>query len=633
METALVKNPDTDIYINSKNRLKVEICSRLLEKPPQIGRCQWLSVVAAEYGKSIPTIRRYEAESRQVTVTAKTGRGTSVWTPEALAWLKGYYLIATKQVGNCSKRGAYRALLTKAAMEDWKIGSEKSAYFHLSKINPMLHKYARGGDRAIDNTFYIIRDLDSLDPFQVVVGDQHIFNWWICDYETLDIYRLQCYLWLDMKTRLPYGIAFDKKYSTSTVKRSLKMGLERFGKFKCTYNDNGRPELSRDTAQVVEELLVYGLKWSDLSELYKTDKGYATLDEKDQILGYTDTPQECKRQNRQIFANVKNAKTKPIERFFDTLETMLLEKALPGMARNLGDNAAIDEQQTLRLKRQREQHLLLSEEEFILQVLKVLGEYENRYHSSLKCSPSEKLIASIKEGWTPERIDPLELKFIFLKKEHPKVINGRIRLSNELYEPAAPLSAEELGDTKSHLLGYEGKKIQVRFDPESPEEAWAVGTDGRVFALQKVKKYQFLNDTDAKEALEWKQHQKKAVRESFKKMTEGIEGTVLTTSFAASIRKAEQKRMTQEEVIVRSKEEIAILAEERIQESRNLNKGTIAMPQIHETEHDRYSWCIDRLVDGYELSGKDSLFYENFTDILDESELMYWENYRQLKQG
>jgi len=633
MDNAIINQ--SDYNKDKKTRLKEEICARLKARPPEMKRCEWLSVVASEYQVSTVTVRRYEREIREGK-TERRGRGMSVWSYQALSWLRAYYLLATKEVGSCSKKGAYKALLGKAAEEGWQVGSEKSAYYHLKKITPVVHKYARGGDRAIDNTFYIMRDLDSLDPFQVVVGDQHIFNWWICDYETMEVYRLQCYLWLDMYTRLPYGIAFDRKYSSSTVKRALQMGLERFGKFKCTYNDNGRPELSKDIAQVVREIQVYGLKWEDISQLYATGKGYALVHEDHEFPDYAETPEEWKRRNRQIFAKVKNAKTKPIERFFDSLESLLLDRALPGMCRNLADDAAVDERQTLRLKRQKEQHLLLSEEEFILKVLDALEEYENRTHTSLKCSPKEKLFQAMKEGWRPEKIDPLELKFIFLNKDYPKVTNGRIRLANELYESTAPLTEEDLSDSRNHVLGYEGQKIQVRWDPRSPEYAWAVGTDGRVFPLKKVRKYQFLDEQEAREALEWKGHQKKAVRDAFKKMTSGIDGPVLQSSYAATLRKAEQRRIPSVKESIESKpagKEISRLVEERISESRNLNEGTIAFPQIHENEHQRYAWCIDQLVDGYELSRIDALFYENFTEMLSETEAVYWESYRQLKEG
>jgi hypothetical protein len=41
----------------------------------------------------------------------------------------------------------------------------------------MLLAYVSGGARALDNVFYIARDLGALEPFQVVVGDQHEFDW------------------------------------------------------------------------------------------------------------------------------------------------------------------------------------------------------------------------------------------------------------------------------------------------------------------------------------------------------------------------------------------------------------------------------------------------------------------------
>ena len=111
---------------------------------------------------------------------------------------------------------------------------------------------------------------------QIVVGDQHIFDYWVEDKETGKVFRPECYLWLDMRTRMVYGLAFAKPgkgYNSETVRQSLRIGLKRFGKFGRTYNDNGRPELAQAVTAIINELAAYGMEIGSEADLYRTASG------------------------------------------------------------------------------------------------------------------------------------------------------------------------------------------------------------------------------------------------------------------------------------------------------------------------------------------------------------------------
>ncbi|MDR0443235.1 MAG: hypothetical protein LBH44_07515 [Treponema sp.] len=164
--------------------------------------------LSRKHGVSVSSVKRYigyiDTNGYQPKQTAM--RPLVAWDNEALNFFKMFFLKVTREAGRCTVRNAYKQTALMAAQNGWKIGSEQSAYVHAREaIHPMLKLYVKGGSRALDNLFYIARDLSSLRPFQIVVGDQHRFDFWVTD-ENGVYFRPECYLWLDMRTRLPYGI-------------------------------------------------------------------------------------------------------------------------------------------------------------------------------------------------------------------------------------------------------------------------------------------------------------------------------------------------------------------------------------------------------------------------------------------
>jgi len=233
----------------------------------------------------------------------------SVWDNEALEYIRKYYLKALRECGVCPKTAVWEKVQAVAAENNWRIGSRSGCYQFLSTIDPKLVAYALGGRRALDNYFYIIRDSAALMPFQVVIGDQHIFDYWVADYEKGTIQRPECYCWLDQHTKLIYGVAFAPlHYSSETVRDALKMGMYRFGRPDCLYNDNGSSECSKAFGEVADDLLRSGIRQKDISDLYKTEDGrYVILDKEEKdVVDVADTADEWNRKTRRrIFASRK----------------------------------------------------------------------------------------------------------------------------------------------------------------------------------------------------------------------------------------------------------------------------------------------------------------------------------------
>lgn len=603
-----------------KHQRDLEIWQTIQGKPPSVPMIRWAERLSAIYGVSEKSIYRIAKQFTEKGVS-RAGRGTSSWDPEAVTFLQGYYLKAIREVGDCTKLSAYRAVKEKAQIEGWQIGSRSSAYHHLSNLSPLLETYSRGGNLALDNYFYILRDLDSLDPMQVIVGDQHRFDWWVKD-DDGSIIRPECYLWIDMCTRMPYGIAFDRKYSSQTVKLSLHMGMLRFGKFGTTYNDNGKPELSKAMNEVIAELQSYGMGNEDISNMYKSPDGYVVTDDDDNVLSLAKTPEDWKRENRRLFAKVKNAKAKPIERFFRTYEQVLVDSGIPGRIKSLTATAPEEEEAKKRLKKQEKD--LLTYTEFIVAAITALETYETRTHQSLKMSPRDKLMQKYKAGWRPTFINEVEVDFIFLNRSRRKVNRGRILIEGTSFV------GEEIKTRKNGQLDesvgiqqYEGKVLQVRYNPHDLEKAYAIAPDGSVRPLYRARHYEMLNDGDASDAMQWKRRQMAAVKEAYSRLTSGIAGLTVTTAAHKSI--SDAAKAQQNELPKLKQAEMDKLMEDRRAEQKKITR---MRPVAWESNQKRYQWCLDSVIQGYSLSAQDKTFMRTYNEGMSDEERAYWNMYK-----
>lgn len=478
--------------------------------------------LSRKHGVSVSSVKRYIAHISANGYQPKppAQRPITAWNSEALDYFKKLYLMISRDVGSCTVRNAYQQTALKAKQEGWKIGSEQSAYVHAREIHSALKLYVKGGGRALDNLFYIARDLSNLRPFQIIVGDQHRFDFWVKDDKCV-YFRPECYLWLDMRTRLVYGVSFDRNYNTRTVLRALKTGVGRFGKFESTYNDNGASEKSAVADYTIEQLQRYGMNFCDESELYRTETGAYVVEGADgKTVSVAKSRTEWKKQNRRIFANVKNAKTKPVERFFSTLEQILRDRCLPGYVAEIKSTAAEDEESNRRLEWQKQNGYILTLEEFAYQVAAAIDHYENRIHGTLKRSPHEEWQYAIeKEGWRPTEIDKDDLYYLFLERAYATVRDGRVALAGRQYI-GPNLTQDMIKTNRGNLAGLNRQKVELRFDPDDPDSGiWAIDPrDNQAIFLTPVTPVSMLDNKAASKALEWKKQNMKAVKETYREM-------------------------------------------------------------------------------------------------------------------
>jgi len=629
---AITKQSDAVLSIGSKSTAKQKkrmlIAQRIKARPADISKTAWVKSVASYFGISQSTVRRIEAEIKDFGVVGKprTKSTSRSWSPEAVAYLKGYWVQAIKEVGECSKTTAWKALQIEAKNQGWSFGSRSAAFNLLGEVDHLMIAYARGGNRALDNYFYISRDANALQPMQIVIGDQHIFDWWIVDYESGIIRRPECYLWEDMCTKLIYGIAFDEKYNSGTVKKALKLGLFRFGAFDCTYNDNGIPECSKAINSIIDDLISLQMSAVDISELYKTPEGsYVVVDEDGEVIESARSQEEWRRKHRRIFANVKNAKAKDIERFFRSLEVRLDARHLPGRVATPGANAAVDEVERARLIKQKNNHELLTMEEFAMVVLEELKAYENTYHQSLKMTPMEKLKQKFNAGWRPRYFEREVVDLIFADRTTRKVERGRVTIDNiSFIGEEMQIRNGKFADVG--LWKFDGNTIEVRFNKYDMSYAYAVISEGDIRPLKRVETVTMLDDQAMTEAIALKRRQMKVVREAFQELSKPIEGIVLKSKVTPKITAAEEVKKTLPETVDGNlKEEV----------TKQIQSSTIPkvfpLKPLHSSRRERYQWCLDMIITGNILPKEDQQFmagYEKSEEY--ETANFYWENYKKL---
>jgi len=589
--------------------------------------------LSREHGVSVSSIKRYISH---ITVNGyqpkqHQPRPLAAWDTEALEFFKRIYLMIRRDVGRCTVRNAYQQTVIAAKKNGWKVGSEQSAYVHAREIHAALKLYVKGGNRALDNLFYIARDLSNLRPFQIVVGDQHRFDFWVID-EQGTYFRPECYLWLDMRTRLVYGIAFDRNYNSRTVLRALKMGVERFGKFESTYNDNGTSEKSAVADYTIEQLQQYGMKFCDEGELYRTETGAYVVEGADgKTISVAKTRTEWKKQNRRIYANVKNAKTKPIERFFSTLEQILSDLCLPGYVREIKGSAAEEEESNRRLEWQKKSGYILTLEEFANQVVKAIDCYEHRMHGTLKHSPQDDLKHAIDtEGWQPSFIEPQDLYYLFLERAYATVRGDRVTLSGKQYI-GPNLTQDMVRTNRGNLAGLNRQKVELRYDPDNTESGiWAIDprTNEAIF-LTAVEPISMLDDASASASLEWKRKNMKAVRDAYRSMTTAAPLLFEPEKFkelndaraAALASNSENKATTAPEKQSMSDEQFRTLVAAKITVEPNIKER--AKP-VYLTPRDRYESLIFTIAKKEKVSAADLAFMAEYEENMTDEQAAYF---------
>jgi len=578
----------------------------------------WQRIVALKYRVSPGTLHNWRQQYREKGIAGlrhtKPSKGSARdWSPEALEFMIS--LFAKREHRKISKKELYEILTIEAQRRGWRIGGYKSALWWFNKKwNPALEAYQRGGMRALDNILPpVLRDYSDLKPFEILCGDQHRFDFWVSDEETGEVFRPEGYLWQDLRTRIIYGAAVDKRYDSWLIGLALRLGVSCFGAFGSIYTDNGRPELSKFLMSILSNLHSLGMNWE------KTSDTITDLTEED----LEDVQPYCVPQGMHKKAIVRNAKAKMIEGTFYRLEQIMTSHLrAPGYTKRLSDDTTwqdIDQEEATRLAKQGK---LLTFREFVLLLYRAINFYnQEKPHRGVlrewvwkpkpaQATPFDCLRACYNEGWRPRMISNEAADLIFLDRAVRVVQKGMISLNNEYY------TADALG-------AMHGQRVNIRFNPLLMDKVLVFKKDEFICVALPLEYSSMLDFDLASRKIAEKRERRKKFAEEFKRISSIAPdfrqySTVPEAERVAALIGEDRKRRALE-----NKEFNRPLSEQEINEHIAKMEAKQALPLKKRKplperpgffldRDSRFLWILEFLESGGELSGEDARFKDEY---------------------
>lgn len=634
---------DPEMVISQADLAKAGPWVRIIQEaqnPPRgHKRRPWIEAVAVRHNCDWRTIYKkikiYEKKGLIGLVHRKLTRGKpKVWTPDALDFWVGLNLKRYQR--HISVEELYKYLNIEAYKRSWKIGSKESALWWLTKrLNPQLLALQRGGMRALDNSLPpILRDYSDLEPFEILVGDQHRFDFWVVDEETGEVFRPECYLWQDLRTRIMYGCAIDRKYDAQLMGLSLRIGIRIFGAFKNIYTDNGKPEISRYIMGILKDMRSLGLN-HEQEISYPMDCSDVDPEEI--------TPDITIGQHRR--AIVRNAKAKMIEGTFRFLEGILRDRFhVPGYVKNLHASAEQQEIDQKEMEKLAAQGKLLTAREFILTVFHALDYYNKEKHhrgvlrewawqpKPQSATPMQCLAACCQDGWQPTKLSEEACDLLFLSKTTRTVDHGRVMFQGGYYEAEALISFNK------------GEKVDLRYDLIDPSSVLVFYQGVYICIAYPVEYSSMINHELANRKIYEKALWKKKFSEEYRALTSGIPNLQeyskipMLEKAAAVIGKDKQKRAAEQaelnrilppeevEAVVAANEEAARAFEVT---QRAKKKQLSPRKKFFLSNTERFQWIQETTAQKGCVSPEDLAWSAEHAKTLTDGEREYWQVYRE----
>lgn len=594
--------------------------------PPNWRARAWVESVAERYDISFQTIYKWRKKYGRSGLVGlkhtKPNKGqATAWDDEALEWWIG--LCMKNDNRKRSMKYLYNnVLVVEAARRGWRIGAERSALAWAKKrITPQLKAYQKGGIRALDNILPpVLRDYSDLAPFEILVGDQHRFDFWVCDDLTGEVFRPEGYFWQDLRTRAFYGGALDRKYDSHLMGLALRIGMRAHGAFGTIYNDHGRPERSKYIMSILRDVRSLGLG------VERTVDGPETDDEGEEV-------QPAVKVGRR-WAIVRNAKAKMIEGTFHFFEQLLRDAfGVPGYVKKLGGSQEENEIDQAEIQRLASAGKLLTFSEFLVTVFKAMDYYNRvRPHTGVlrewawrprpkTATPYDCLAMCCKDGWKPRPVDPETLDLIFLPRGEPIVTKGRIAIQKELYE-------------HDSLIRLEKKRVEVRYDPMDPTYVIVFYNGEYVCRAEIAERGSMIDDDKTSRLVRRKRRLRREQIEEYRRLTSGVPDTRVYSKVSAVERAAalagrerRQKAAEREELYrQRTPEELqAEVASLEARAAKPARKNLPERPKFFLSKNDRYAWCLKFQKAGGDLSDEDRTFASDYEATMNAEEREYWE--------
>jgi putative transposase len=599
------------------------------------GRRKWIEAVALKNDVQWQSIYRWLAKYDKRGIAGIRHEKSSKdkpkkWTPEALDfWVS---LCGKRVHRHMNRRDLYDILVIEAQRRGWRIGEQASAnWWFNKKWNPLMEAMQRGGVLALDNLLPpVLRDYSDLAPMEILVGDQHRFDRWVVDEETGQVFRPEGYLWQDLRTRIIYGAAVDKKYDAWLIGLALRIGIHCFGAFSSIYTDNGKPECSKFLTAILANLRALGMEWERTEEVVMD-----VLDvEGEDINPHYIVPGTHRK------AVVKNAKAKMIEGTFHVLENIMSSRLrLPGDVKRLSDDIHwqdVDHNEALALAKAGR---LRTDREFAL-AMYLACDYYNRqkHHRGVHREYMQKPKPAIttpfdclkscydEEGWRPRMISAEAADLLFLAKNSRVVNKGRIQFESEEYEHDA-------------LMELHGQRLDIRYNPMTSNEIHVFRAGQYLCTAVPVERSSMKDMDLAARKIAEKRERRKRFAEEFRRVTalapdfREYSNVPEAERVAALIGDERKRRQIAQQELTRPLTQEELDAQVAVLEAGvplpAPAKRLPARPGYFLDEFARFEWCIKYECAGGELDPADQAFHAAYLTRLTPDQREYWQMARE----
>lgn len=631
-------NPDTAINEQDLHDPRIRRILAILRDADEIprdwtkGRRKWIEAVAARHDASFQAIYRWQKKYEKRGIAGIRHEKSSknkpkVWTPEAIDFWVG--LCGKREHRHMRRKDLHDILAIEARRRGWQIGDIASANWWFKKRwSPLMQAMQRGGIRALDNALPpVLRDYSDLQPFEILVGDQHRFDRWVMDEETGEVYRPEGYLWQDLRTRIIYGAAVDKKYDAWLIGQALRIGIRCYGAFRSIYTDNGKPELSRYLTGILASMRSLGMEWQMTQDVLMD---CLDVDGEDIDPHYLEPGTHKK-------AVVKNAKAKMIEGTFHILEGIMSSRLrLPGNTKRLSDDIHwqdVDQHEAQALAKEGR---LLTDREFALSMYLALDHYnrEKAHRGVLRewiwkprpasATPYDCLKACYEAGWRPRMISAEAADMIFLAKADRMVDRGRINFNKEIYEHDALIEIPK------------GARVSLRYNPMTLDELH-VFQGGKYLCTAIPVERSSMIDTDlAARKIQEKRERRKRFAEEFKAITSTVPDfreyskVPEAERVAALIGDDRRRRAIENKAIYRELSQAELDAEvAKLEQGLPLpakaKKAIPARPSFFTDDLSRFLWILSVLKAGGDLTAEDESFKQQYLAAQTDGQREYYE--------
>ena len=349
--------------------------------------------------------------------------------------------------------------IEKAKENGWRIGTRGTLMRLLaqaaSQIAPAI-VIKRGGSTAFTKSVAPLtsRDLLKYDSLDVIVGDQHIFDFLVLDAKG-NVVRPECYMFADMGSRFFLGFKGTLGHYNSNDVAAAFYDACRYGVPKAVYTDMGKPELSKHFEQLTKNM-------TGLTEFFDYSKIKSDLTPTPLQNGEGLTIAAIERVEHKV-AIGRRPVSKPIEGFFAIIEKWLYdETGGVGYTKRVADP---DENLKIiaAAEKAKRQGKLLGYEEFFECVFRVFDRWNSHLISTDKIIPEERFFENLKQNPRP-RIDERFLDFMILPEKIVHVRQSKIKLNGmEYYHPELSRYSSEFAKEN---------RVLVKYHPDMPEKVY-----------------------------------------------------------------------------------------------------------------------------------------------------------------